>query len=120
MEKIFFMVLILVGAIAGLVSADETNVTVPESQGTDTGNETVNNPVNIPVDETVRPVPQNVQRAAAAKKDELLNLEQTLMKQRLQNLEREITELEQENRFQDEKIRSLDRSVEDLRRRHVR
>lgn len=35
-------------------------------------------------------------------------------------LERRILDLEKENRFQDEKIRSLDRTVDDIKRRNLR
>ncbi len=42
------------------------------------------------------------------------------LKSRVEALEREVAKLNQVNRFQDEKIRNLERSVDDIQRRHLR
>jgi len=42
------------------------------------------------------------------------------LKSRIENLERESAKLQQSSRFQDEKIRNLERAVDDIKRRQLR
>ncbi len=50
---------------------------------------------------------------------QLLNLEGAKLRQRLQDLERRIDQLERQDRQQEDRIRQLDRSVDDLKRRRL-
>ncbi|MBI3306361.1 MAG: hypothetical protein HYZ84_00955 [Candidatus Omnitrophica bacterium] len=49
--------------------------------------------------------------------DQLVAMDQAAMRNRLVEIERRINEMERSYRFLDDRIRSLDRSVDDLKRR---
>lgn len=48
----------------------------------------------------------------------LVNMEPSKVNARFRELERRIVELERDGRFRDDRIRNLERTVEDLRRRN--
>lgn len=52
-------------------------------------------------------------------KAELLNMNPLAMRASLRDLERRVLQLEKDNRLKDERIRNLDRSVDDLKRRRI-
>lgn len=54
-----------------------------------------------------------------SKQEVIRPLEEGLLKNRLQDLERRQSQLEQDLHFMEEKIRSLDRRIDDLRSRHI-
>ena len=84
--KRMLMVVFLMGVAAGLVRADDV--------GTD-GN---------------LPVPRKNEEGA------LINLDASRASGRIDELQRRVSDLERDNRYQDDRIRSLERSVDDLRR----
>lgn len=67
-------------------------------------------------DETVLP---NMPGAAPGQ-EELLDLKVPNMKAELEALSRRVADLERQIRFQDEKVRNMDRMIDDLKRRNLR
>lgn len=51
--------------------------------------------------------------------DELVNFNQETIQSRFRELEQRMNSLERENRFQDDRIRNLERSLDDLKRRRL-
>ena len=94
MKKLFILLLCLSCFDAHLIYGIETDPPVPKA----------------PPPTTTRKSPQ----------EDLIDLTDESIKAQLFQMENRIKKLEQENRFQDEKIKQLDRSVDDLRRRHIR
>jgi polyhydroxyalkanoate synthesis regulator phasin len=64
--------------------------------------------------------PKPLPNVKAASKETLTSFDEASYRTRLNNLEQRIRDLEQDLRFQDEKIDSLERTVDDMRRRHLR
>ncbi len=65
-------------------------------------------------DELVRP--SKAKSSSESSKNNLVNLDQRQIENRIQELERQIDDIERDRRFQDERIRNLERTVNDLRR----
>jgi len=71
------------------------------------------------VQETAKPVARERQTRvpAASSNEKLVDLDSSRAKTRIDDLERRVSQLERDQRFQDERIRNLDREINELRRR---
>ncbi|MBI3312974.1 MAG: hypothetical protein HYZ83_01905 [Candidatus Omnitrophica bacterium] len=61
--------------------------------------------------------PANKSVSTPAKEDQLIPIDQSADRNRIIELERRLNDLERSYRFLDDRLRSLDRSVDDLKRR---
>jgi hypothetical protein len=72
------------------------------------------------IEEVEKPAAKKPIEVKTLPQNQLVDLREASIKTRLRELERRVLTLEQENRFQDERLRNCDRSIDDIRRRHVR
>ena len=73
-------------------------------------------------EETPAPPPKKLHRAVSqeartSQTDNLVDMGTSRVDSRLSELERRVSQLERDKRFTEDKIRSLDREIEDLKRR---
>ena len=97
MKKIGLFILLSMIISTGAMYAEDSNLTNPQ-------------------DSFLKTTP----KVQAAPEEDLVDFDLNSLKERLYNLEQRVRDLEQDLRFQDDKVDSLERSLDDVKRRHLR
>ena len=121
MKKILFFLVLLSAVNLRFAFAEESfeaSKVLSEDQSTPTPEETMPPQDTKPKLPVVPESSVKEEKPAAAESSSpaLVNLDMSRATARVADLERRVEDLEQEKRFQDDRIRGLERTVDDLRR----